>query len=210
MTVTEFCIMQLKPDATIEEAGSQASETWSKMTTLLKQAPGCLKVFYGRKIEDSSVGVLCVTWRSYADVQAWSTSPARESFLVGLDALADLASAHHLNADATVALSAPATEVFTGYGAQPGFAGNVAQFAEKLDAEKPTGYYGLAHGEVLEEISKEEGGEKGKAAKLVIGWESREAHFEAKGKPGAIANNIGLLRVLQKSADLYHVNFKQQ
>lgn len=98
--------------------------------------------------------------------------------------MADSVTSHTLNADATAVLEAPTTEIFTGYGAEPGFADNVKDFTDKVDADNPEGYLGAVHADVLEEISQEPDGPKGKAVKLVIGWTSRDAHFEAKGKPG--------------------------
>ena len=119
-----------------------------------------------------------LVWSSYDDAKANHASPATFS------AVADSVASHTLNADATAVLEAPTTEIFTGYGAETGFAENVKDFSEKVDAEKPEGYLGAVHGEVLEEISQAPDGPKGKAVKLVIGWTSKDAHIEAKGKPG--------------------------
>jgi hypothetical protein len=82
-------------------------------------------------------------------------------------------------------LQAPCTEIVTAYGIQDGFEKNVRDFAAKVDAEKLAGYHGGDIAKVAEEISKEDGGEKGPALMLVIGWDSLEAHTTAaKAKPG--------------------------
>lgn len=82
-------------------------------------------------------------------------------------------------------LQAPCTEIVTAYGIQDGFEKNIHDFLVKVDAEKLAGYQGGAIGKVDEEISKEEGGEKGPALMLVVGWDSLEAHTDAaKAKPG--------------------------
>jgi len=81
------------------------------------------------------------------------------------------------------ALSAPTTEVFTGFGVEPGFDSSVREFAARVTAEGPVGYHGCAAGPSVEDIGKPDG-EKGPAVMLVIGWDSKEAHTEAKGKPG--------------------------
>ena len=117
----------------------------------------------------------------------WSSHDASKANKISssrLGTLADSVATHILDADATAVLKAPTTEVFTGYGAEPGFAENVKSFAEKVDAEKPEGYLGAVHGEVLGDISKGPDEPKGKAVKLLIGWTSKEAHVEAKSKPG--------------------------
>lgn len=86
---------------------------------------------------------------------------------------------------AAAALAAPTTEVFTGYGAEPGFEASVREFAARVDAERPAGYRGCAVGPVAEAVcGPTGGGEKSLAVKLVVGWDSKEAHLEAKGKPG--------------------------
>ena len=85
------------------------------------------------------------------------------------------------------ALAAPTVEVFTGYGAEAGFEDNVRDFSAKVDAEKPTGYHAAAVGPVADPVAKGEAqgdADKGLAVKLVIGWDSKEAHLEAKGKSG--------------------------
>lgn len=81
-------------------------------------------------------------------------------------------------------LEAPATEIVTGYGIRGDFIKNAKAFGVKMDAAGLKGYHGGAIGEVEEELSQAEGGEKGKSAMLVIGWDSKEAHEEAKAAPG--------------------------
>jgi hypothetical protein len=82
-------------------------------------------------------------------------------------------------------LRAPCTEVFTAFGVEEGFAENVRRFVGAVDGQPPEGYRGAAFGEG---VGLEDGNENGdgeeKAVRMVIGWTSREAHLEAKGKPG--------------------------
>jgi hypothetical protein len=72
----------------------------------------------------------------------------------------------------------PCTEVFTGFGVEEGFTGNVGRFAHKMKENPPEGYKGVAFGESIGLEGEE------KAVRMVIGWTSREAHLEAKQKPG--------------------------
>lgn len=81
--------------------------------------------------------------------------------------------------DWAAVLAAPCTEVFTSFGVEEGFAANAVQFTSSLDANPPEGYKGAAFGEGIV------GGEgQDRTARMVLGWTSREAHYEAKGKPG--------------------------
>lgn len=78
---------------------------------------------------------------------------------------------------------APCTEVFTAFGAEDGFMGNVWRFVSALDVRPPEGYEGAAVGEGIQVgLDEDRGGEA--VVRMVIGWVSREAHLEAKGKPG--------------------------
>lgn len=63
--------------------------------------------------------------------------------------------------------SAPCTEYATFYECEPSFIKNVENFAKQIDDGKPKGFQGLAYGEVIEEIKKNEGD---KEAKAVVIW----------------------------------------
>jgi len=80
-----------------------------------------------------------------------------------------------MEAAAIEPLAAPCTEVFTAYGAESGFLDNAKRFAEALGAEKPNGYFGSAVGEGVD-------GEG--TVMMLLGWESVQAHGEAKGVDG--------------------------
>ena len=77
------------------------------------------------------------------------------------------------------ALASPCTEIFTGYGADPAFPAAVVAFADKVAEQPPPGYHDAAVCDSVDDVK-----DQGRVVKLVVGWESREAHLEAKGKPG--------------------------
>jgi hypothetical protein len=79
---------------------------------------------------------------------------------------------------------APTTEIFTGFGAEPGFADSVQTFAVKVNAEWPAGYYGSASGPVDGDVKGPTEAGDGAAVKLVLGWESLEAHAAVKANGG--------------------------
>jgi hypothetical protein len=83
------------------------------------------------------------------------------------------------------ALRAPCTEVFTAFGVEEGFAENVARFVGAVGGERPEGFEGagwVGEGVGVGVAGEEVDGEK--VVRMVIGWTSREAHLEAKGRPG--------------------------
>ena len=85
------------------------------------------------------------------------------------------------------ALASPTTEVVTAYGVEEGYEANMRKFAGLVGAEL-TGanaeFHGAAVGTTVDDISKEEGGEKGRAVSLFVGWDSREAHMAEKEQGG--------------------------
>ncbi|KAL1884238.1 hypothetical protein VTK73DRAFT_3222 [Phialemonium thermophilum] len=170
----------------------------------IKRAEGSQSVFFGRQLEDPRVGVLAVVWSS---VEAAASLTLQSYGTTGRKVL-PLAP----RSGAVASLQAGATEVFTGYGVEPGFEANVRDFAKKLDAESPPGYHGGAVGAAVALGRREEGysADDGEEVKLVIGWDSKEAHLRAKDEPGAIKDNIHLLRTLRKKVDMWHVNFEEQ
>jgi len=67
----------------------------------------------------------------------------------------------------------------------------------------------MIYGETMEELSKEEGGEKGKAATLCIGWDSKEKHMEYRESEN-FKENIGLLRVKNKGASVVSLSVERE
>ncbi|KAK4242359.1 hypothetical protein C8A03DRAFT_11478 [Achaetomium macrosporum] len=163
----------------------------------IKKQDGLQRVFFGSKMEDVNRGILCTEWSSREAALNYRSSGLASSLAAKEEPLAFIAPGW-----GTV-FEQPCTEVFTGFGALEGFAGNVGRFVQKMKENPPEGYRGVAFGESVGLEGEE------KAVRMVIGWTSREAHLEAKEKPGAIQDNIHELRTLRKAVDLYHVEFKE-
>lgn len=84
-------------------------------------------------------------------------------------------------------LTSPTTEIATAYGIEEGYVKNVHAFSEILTKElkgNNAGFHGSTVGTTVSDISKEEGGEKGPAAVLIVGWDNREAHMAGRGVGG--------------------------
>jgi len=82
-------------------------------------------------------------------------------------------------------LLSPFLEVFTAYGTKKGYSGATSALRQDVDSTPPKGYLGSAVGETLKDVDVTGGGardapEKGPAVKLLMGWESMDAHIEAK------------------------------
>ncbi|KAG7292388.1 hypothetical protein NEMBOFW57_002423 [Staphylotrichum longicolle] len=171
----------------------------------LKKQDGLVRAFYGVKMEDPQAGVLCTEWSS-RDAAARGGAKVQTQVKVnetlGFDASPSASAAWER------ALMAPCTEVFTAFGAEDGFVGNVWRFVSALDVRPPEGYEGAAVGEGIQ-VGLDDDKEGEVVVRMVIGWVSREAHLEAKGKPGAIQDNIHELRTLRRAVELFHVPLKE-
>ncbi|KAK4154623.1 hypothetical protein C8A00DRAFT_42624 [Chaetomidium leptoderma] len=194
----------------------------------LKQQAGFQRAFFGVKMEDPETGILCTEWSSTATAlsgyrdsglvpssSSSSSSPspslggggAKEMLVFAAAAAAETAAeagqhGGHEQGGWRSVLGAPCTEVFTAYGVEEGFVGNVGRFVSCVDADPPEGYRGAA-------VFGDGNGDGEKVVRMVIGWASREAHLVAKEGSGAIRENIHELRVLRRAVDLFHVAFRE-
>ncbi|SPQ18871.1 431b65df-f055-47f0-b2f0-fa0f1d8c0597 [Thermothielavioides terrestris] len=181
----------------------------------IKKQEGFQRACFGRKMEDPDTGILCTEWSTLEAALAYRSSQLASSLAAAAAAPGggggggDKAGTLVLSAPGPWAavLRAPCTEVFTAFGVEDGFGANAAEFMRSLDGNPPEGYKGAAFGESLADADVDVAGER--TARMVLGWTSREAHLEAKAKPGAIQDNIHLVRTLRKAVDLFHVQFKE-
>jgi quinol monooxygenase YgiN len=160
------------------------TETWSAALDPLTQNPNVKAVYWGQALEDPEKYVVATHWSSSEALEAFASSDALAG-LAGVATGGSVITAHvSLEGSPEKALDVPCTEVLTAYGVEPAFIGQCRDFIVKLDAGKLAGYHGYGLGEVHQDIAKDSAGEKGPAVILIIGWDSKEAHLEAKAKPG--------------------------
>lgn len=84
-------------------------------------------------------------------------------------------------------LTCPTTEIATGYRVEDGYEKNMRTFSDLVTKDlkdKAADFHGAAVGTSVSDFSKEEGGEKGNAVTLFVGWDSREAHLARKETGG--------------------------
>lgn len=101
--------------------------------------------------------------------------------------------------------SAPATEIATFYfdGEPPSdYFDNVKKCADEV-LKEIDGFLGWAVGTTHEVVEKE--GVKGKAAVLLIGWQSVEQHMAFRNTQ-SFKDNIHLLRSTSKKIEMHHVS----
>lgn len=104
----------------------------------------------------------------------------------------------------TRALAAPVTEIATFYfngSPNADWLDNASQAGEWLEREAPESR-GIAYGITHEEVEYQ--GIKGKAAVIVVGWTSREAHMTFR-ETESFRENIGLLRGASGAVEMHHV-----
>ncbi|KAL2132626.1 hypothetical protein VTI74DRAFT_3565 [Chaetomium olivicolor] len=182
------------------QALSQTQQPSATAVEEIKKQDGFQRAFFGLKMEDPETAILATEWSSREEALGYhrsSSSPDAKETLAFVPAAAREAW--------DAAFQAPCTEVFTGFGAEEGFVANVGQFVRGVEGNRPEGFWGAAWGG---SVALDEKGEyDGDVVRMVIGWTSKEAHLEAKGKPGAIQDNIELLRAKRKGVDLFHVEF---
>ncbi|KAF6798838.1 hypothetical protein CSOJ01_12601 [Colletotrichum sojae] len=207
-SITEFIII------TLRNPSPEPPAAWADVTSTLKSVPGVTALYSGRQIEDPSKAVLVVTWASPAAFSAFAASESYTPWFASLKAVAakDPTPVFYkvpFASDPAAALGAPCTEVFVAYGVDADFAGKTAEFAAGLSTGPVAGYHGNAYGEITTPLAVGDDGEKGPAVTLLLGWDSKEAHLDAKGKPGPISDNIHLLRSGRKDISMYHVNLER-
>ncbi|WYZ34816.1 hypothetical protein EsH8_I_001092 [Colletotrichum jinshuiense] len=215
--VTEFITLTLRNHATSPD---QPPAAWSDVIATLKAVPGVNALHAGHQLEDPSKTVLVVEWASPEAFSAFASSESYTPWFASLKAVASPDPAPPTfykvpfapGSDPASVLRAPCTEVFVAYSVEPSFVGQTAEFARGLTDGKASvaGFHGHAYGEISTPIAVAGGdGQPGPAVTLLLGWDSKEAHLDAKAKAGPISDNIHLLRSGRKDISMYHVNLKQ-
>ena len=114
--------------------------------------------------------------------------------------------------DVAKSTSAPVTEIATFYfggDAPEGYVDGVLKFRDILNAEKSDGFLGAAAGVTYEDnVKSPKDGHEGKAAVLVIGWDSVEKHMAFR-ETSTFKENLHLLRNGVKEAEMHHVQFME-
>lgn len=136
------------------------------------------------------------TFSDWDDIESHKTfvaTPGYGPFVAKLKEIISDLKIFHLKPSpaAPTVLNQGLVEMGTFFDVDEKFNGNVRKF---LEAVKGAGVsLGTAHGQVIEDISKEEDGKKARAVVLFIGWESVSKHMEFR-ETDTFKEHIYLLR----------------
>ncbi len=59
--ILEIVKLTLKPEANLEEEGSEANKTWKEVTQIISNRPEVTGQWFGRQLEDGGIGVWAVS-----------------------------------------------------------------------------------------------------------------------------------------------------
>ncbi|PNS21880.1 hypothetical protein CAC42_478 [Sphaceloma murrayae] len=215
MVATEIAILPLKaafdPNDKTSETGLAQSEGYK----VISKAPGFIESWYGGAVEDDKELQMFLNWESVQSHLDFTTSPTYADLGKHLGAI--LAGAptyvhYHFTSQSELktVLSAPVTENVTLYfpAVDESFGAKIEVFRQAVEAEA-VGAKGLAYGWGEEDVEHEKLEGKGKALKLLIGWESVDAHMKFR-ETEAFQKNVGLFREVPKAVEMKHVKLRPQ
>lgn len=182
---TEFVTFSLK------HPENHPSASFDSIVSTLKSLSEVIAVYHGTRLEDQAKHLLAIRWFSHDAFIGFAASEAYTPWLADLKALAADPVFHQarLGPSPAQALEAPCTEIMVAYGIDKSiFPRNLELFSDKVSeggrAGAIKGWHASAHGEITTPIAKDAGGPAGDAALLLIGWDSKAAHEQAKAGPG--------------------------
>ncbi|KAI9053686.1 hypothetical protein LZ554_002639 [Drepanopeziza brunnea f. sp. 'monogermtubi'] len=206
--VTEIAYITLKPGIELEGSGA-AAQAWKETLTTVSQQDGYQRMHWGRTLEDPNQLMLFIDWDSRDAHLKFVATPGYTPFKNRLGTIMEGVHLHHVAFSPfppSILGRAPVIEFATFFGTSDVFLSHVEKFMGA--AGKPEGYHGSVYGPSVEDdVGKHaDGGDKGKAVVLLIGWDSVEAHTKFRETEG-FQKNIGLLEDGAKGAEVVHVAF---
>ncbi|KAK9238764.1 hypothetical protein V1525DRAFT_399970 [Lipomyces kononenkoae] len=203
--VTAVVILNLKPDAAIEQPAHDVSEIFAKQE-------GFQRLSWGRWEESPDKVQMLIDWDNLESHRKFENSGADYKAVLGAlkPVLVAPPSMYHIHFDPhpiSAVLEAPVVALTTFYSLSATFETDIAKLLSYL--EKADGFLAVSHGFIDEELAKEDGDEKGKAYLAAIGWSSVDAHVKATTTK-EIADAIQLTSGGSKHVEVRHVKFKTE
>ncbi|CAM1506723.1 Fc.00g063640.m01.CDS01 [Cosmosporella sp. VM-42] len=204
----EFLFVKFKP-ALLPDASTPPASFKSAAEPLLK-TPGVDGVYLGQHIEDPDLFIVIIRWASKAAHDAFISSSESTEWHANLRALLDappLQNRVHFEGNVDDVLGAPCTEICTAWGTDDGFLEERgAPFSVAVDKAGLDGFHAIGWGGF--EQSPLDGADviTGPAVRLILGWDSKQAHMQHKGVGSAIDQNIDYITSGRKQFDMIHVN----
>ncbi|PTD12452.1 hypothetical protein FCULG_00003742 [Fusarium culmorum] len=176
--------------------------------------PGVESVYLGRPLEKPDYWFLGIRWTSRPAYDAFVSGPAATDWHASLRALVTghpiVSPTAEYTGHVESALDAPITEVCTCWDIDHTFTeDNMKPFAAACSEGKLAGLHGLAYGEFVQGEHEDSSVIPGRASRLLMGWDSKEAHLQQKNSGSAIDDNIYYLRAGNKGLEMYHVPLKK-
>ncbi|KIW78342.1 hypothetical protein Z517_08177 [Fonsecaea pedrosoi CBS 271.37] len=196
-------------------AGSNIAQLLKSYRDKISRLAGFQACEYGLSVEHPDLLEVFNTWDSLSHIEASEQEPdnsAAAAINEIITAEPFYPSAQRINFEPAEgllkALGAPVTEIATFYfegTPSDEYLAGVCVFQSAVKAEVDSGPLASAAGMTHAEVERD--GVKGKAVKLVIGWESVERHNEFR-KTKAYKENIALLAKGPNKIEMHHVAFQ--
>ncbi|KAM3422044.1 hypothetical protein BST61_g2420 [Cercospora zeina] len=214
-TTTEILVCPLTPGSDIGSDSNEASHILKEVGATLRNTDGVQQIQFGMQVEKPDVFQLLVHWDSVDHHKTFMATEEYKPFLNRFLTIVggELQMMHaklEPSGELTKALSAPVTEIATFYfgsdGAPEGYVEGVGKFKEIMEKEKSDGFIAAAVGLTVEDNVKSPAKKdvEGKAAVLVIGWESVEKHMQFR-ETATFKDNLHYLRNGVKDVEMHHV-----
>ncbi|KAJ4163293.1 hypothetical protein LMH87_005032 [Akanthomyces muscarius] len=209
--VTQLSVVTFRPDLSPPYSPPAPPSAFLDVAAKLQAVPGARASYLGYQLEDSRRWVWVVRWATGAALDAFLASPSYARWLNSLRAVADTyaSSRAYLHGSIAASLNSPCTEIVTALDADPGFVEDrLKPFTRLFDREPGVpGYHALSYGQWLPVVHDGVAPPVGLSAGMLIGWDSKEAHFAQRGEGMLIDRYIHHIRGGRKTLGLYHVNF---
>jgi heme-degrading monooxygenase HmoA len=217
-TLVDLHVLHFKPTSLSVDPETTPPPALEAATSLLADVAGVASLHLGRRLEDDELTtwVLATTWASRADADAFSASEQWMPFRAALRSAVAAGDAWETvrlgEASAPTGpgiLDAPCTEIFTAVGAGEKYWADASAFAASLARAGP-GEVASFKGVATARHRGKEGGD-GDTVALLLGWESMQAHYDAKAGPGPLIDGINahLNNGGHGARTMTHVNFKK-
>ncbi|KAM0721989.1 hypothetical protein Q7P37_002915 [Cladosporium fusiforme] len=200
LPTTEVAVIPLIAGTSIMDPGSHGAAVMQDVITTLRSLVGFQAIQFGTYLEEPDSLQLLVDWDSRQDHERFMESAAYEPVLNRLSDIMHVSHAKFCHVDfepagsLSRAISAPITEIVTfyyDYSPDADWLTTAAEAEKRLGKElKSPGYMNIAYGITHEEV--EYMSIKGKAALLMLGWESEDTRMSSR-ETTAFKQSIELL-----------------
>ncbi|KAI1614009.1 hypothetical protein EDD36DRAFT_417858 [Exophiala viscosa] len=215
---TEVAILPLAEGQDPEDSTSAAGQTLKACLETVSKQDGCQRVYWGKQVENQSIGVAFIDWESLDHHKRFIESEEFPSFMGQLGSLLSGPGAlYHVHFDdhpavpALVGDGVHVTEFLTVYfpqdyssDDQKAFDQNVQKF---LDVTKGSaeGFKDARAGWIVEDLDDPNSSEKRKAWTALVGWDKVESHLNYRNT-SAFQDNVHLLRGAKDLKGLVNVH----